>query len=474
MATTSLTLIQIADFSGNDGGDFTKVRGFASNATGTIFYTAVNNSVGIFKSTNSGASWTGVLNTPCSSVACSSDGVIVYAAYLGQGLWKSTDSGASWSYIVQVGQALPNNPLPGYPTNPEIGVGYNFGNVYQVACDSTGNNLLMTTNYAAVIYRSTDGGATWANVYVIPSYSITPNSPTLVASNSNGSILYSAFNNTDQNIYTSTNNGTSWTLLNTYGVSGPYFGLTANLAGDFLFASDGSGNLNIVYTTHADKSVLTPVGGSLIRACCSYNNGNNIILMQNNATQTYLVGVQYPPAPIPGSLCFKEGSKILCFVDGKEVYLPVETMTPGILVKTSLDGYKKVELIGSSKFYNTEQSLKSKKCLYICKPENYPELIEPLVITSDHAILVPIITDKQRAELQKYMGDIFVTDRKYRLIACLDERAVPYTEEGIHTVWHFALEHENYYMNYGIYANGLLVETSSKRMIKEKSGMQLL
>jgi hypothetical protein len=36
------------------------------------------------------------------------------------------------------------------------------------------------------------------------------------------------------------------------------------------------------------------------------------------------------------------------------------------------------------------------------------------------------------------------------------------------------LENENYYWNYGIYANGLLVETTSKRMMKELSGMELL
>ena len=36
------------------------------------------------------------------------------------------------------------------------------------------------------------------------------------------------------------------------------------------------------------------------------------------------------------------------------------------------------------------------------------------------------------------------------------------------------IEHENYYMNYGIYANGLIVETCSKRYLKEYSGMMLL
>ena len=41
-------------------------------------------------------------------------------------------------------------------------------------------------------------------------------------------------------------------------------------------------------------------------------------------------------------------------------------------------------------------------------------------------------------------------------------------------IWHFALENEDYYKNYGVYANGLLVETCSKRMMKEYSGMTLL
>ena len=58
-------------------------------------------------------------------------------------------------------------------------------------------------------------------------------------------------------------------------------------------------------------------------------------------------------------------------------------------------------------------------------------------------------------------------------MACLDSRAEPYTEEGIHTIWNLALENESYYGNYGIYANGLLVETCSIRMIKEMSGIEL-
>jgi hypothetical protein len=51
---------------------------------------------------------------------------------------------------------------------------------------------------------------------------------------------------------------------------------------------------------------------------------------------------------------------------------------------------------------------------------------------------------------------------------------VPFEEEGVFNIWHIALENDDYYSNYGIYANGLLVETCSKRYLKEISGMTLL
>lgn len=44
----------------------------------------------------------------------------------------------------------------------------------------------------------------------------------------------------------------------------------------------------------------------------------------------------------------------------------------------------------------------------------------------------------------------------------------------IRTIYHLALENESYYNNYGIYANGLLVESCSQRYLKELSNMELI
>ena len=177
----------------------------------------------------------------------------------------------------------------------------------------------------------------------------------------------------------------------------------------------------------------------------------------------------YPAAP-----CFLEGSKILALVDGKETYVPVETLRKGDLVKTSKDGYKKVEVIGSSPFVNPGTAERLEARLYKCSKEVYPALSEDLYITGCHSILVDELTEEQRSATKKSLGKIFVTDGKYRLMAAVDERAEPWANAGTYTVWHFALENKDIYMNYGVYANGgLLVETSNLWFMREKSNMTL-
>jgi hypothetical protein len=177
----------------------------------------------------------------------------------------------------------------------------------------------------------------------------------------------------------------------------------------------------------------------------------------------------------PGYPCFLKGSKILCEVDGKEEWRAVETLRKGDLVKTSLNGFKPVELIGYSKMKNPGTSDRVDERLYRLTPAAYPALTEDLFLTGFHSILVDELTDAQRTATQKSLGKIFVTDRKYRLMAWVDERAEPWASEGEYEVWHFALENADTFMNYGVYANGgLLVESCNIRFLRDKSNMTLL
>jgi hypothetical protein len=178
----------------------------------------------------------------------------------------------------------------------------------------------------------------------------------------------------------------------------------------------------------------------------------------------------YPPVP-----CFLEGSTILCQVDGVERYVPVEELGKGTLVKTSLDGYKPVVLVGKGTIQNPGNDQRLESRLYKYSPSNYPELKDDLYITGGHSILKFSITEKEKEDINKHFGRLFVTDKKYRLMAWLDERAEPWNSEGTYPIRHFALEHSDEGMNYGVYANGgLLVETSSIKFLKNKSNMTLL
>jgi hypothetical protein len=177
----------------------------------------------------------------------------------------------------------------------------------------------------------------------------------------------------------------------------------------------------------------------------------------------------YPAAP-----CFLEGTTILCQVEGVEKYVPVQELAIGTLVKTSLDGYKSVVLVGKGTIQNPGTDERTENRLYKCSPSKYPALKDDLYITGCHSILEFPITDKQKEDTVKHLGKLFVTDKKYRLMACVDERAEPWNSEGSYTIWHFALENKDERMNYGVYANGgLLVETCPIITLKNKSNMTL-
>ncbi len=172
--------------------------------------------------------------------------------------------------------------------------------------------------------------------------------------------------------------------------------------------------------------------------------------------------------------CFKEGTQILTLINNTETYVPIENLKRCDLVCTLNSGYKSIDLIGRGKIYNPSSDERIKNRLYICKTDNYPELFEDLIITGCHSILVDDLTAEQREKTKELLQYIFVTDKKYRLMACVDERSEPYKIEGEHTIYHIALKNDDYCGNYGVYANGLLVETTSKRWLKELATMDLL
>ena len=168
--------------------------------------------------------------------------------------------------------------------------------------------------------------------------------------------------------------------------------------------------------------------------------------------------------------CFLENTKILT----DNGYKLIQHIRPGDLIQTLFDGLVPVDMIGYSVINNPGHSERIQKRLYICSTQEYPEIFEDLYITGAHSILVSDFKEGEREKTEEALGQIYITNNRYRLPACVDERAKPYECEGDFTIYHLALKHPDYYMNYGIYANGLLVESTSQRYLKEVSGMTLL
>ena len=218
------------------------------------------------------------------------------------------------------------------------------------------------------------------------------------------------------------------------------------------------------------NSATSPLTISGVSSGVNYN----VTLIANNlAGNTVASNISVGFIPYP---CFLQGTRILRMnqeTDDEE-YVPVETLRRGDLIKTANHGYKAVELIGKREIENPLAIGKNSSKLYWFRKSKVSGLREDLCVTGDHCILHKHITATKKDQVLEYMGDIYVTEDHYRVPAFLDDRAEPYRDSATATIWHFALENPNIYHNYGVYANGLLVESSSLHFMYKYSNMRMI
>lgn len=185
----------------------------SSNATGGTNLFA-GTTVGIFLSTNSGASWTpvnsGLANTFVYSLAVSSNGsggTNLFAGTKGGGIFRSTDNGTGWAAV--------NSGLT---------------NSYVTTLVVEGVNLFAGALNGDVL-RSTDSGAGW-----------TKSGLTGLLSGAVGDT--NIFAGTTGGVFLSTNHGTSWTAVNT-GLADTTVVNSLAILGTNLFAGTGQ---NVVWS----------------------------------------------------------------------------------------------------------------------------------------------------------------------------------------------------------------------------------
>ena len=224
----------------------------------------------VYYSTNGGVNWTsssylsyvyfyGLAVDPSNPSTIYGAGRLYVSGYYDMIFLKSTDSGANWTY-----------------TSLESG-GYSYG--WCIAVDPSNPSTIYvggsgyTTTYEPKVYKSTDGGSTWAEVYTATSgyyvYSLAVH-PT------NSNIVYAG--TYLDGIYRTSNGGSSWTKVYTGYYN--YRMATTPADPDVVFTS---GYYYVYRSTNAGvnwSQVITglPTGGYYYGLAISSDNASDVYL----------------------------------------------------------------------------------------------------------------------------------------------------------------------------------------------------
>ena len=214
-----------------------RLAGVAASPTDPNTYYVAAAGGGVWKTTNAGVSWVPLTDSqPIQAMGAiavaPSNGNFVYAgtgeannsgdAQYGMGILRSTDGGASFTLSQGPGNIFATSGL----TTSKIAVDPTNANIVYAAMGNVGGAKAFRPG--AGVYKSTDGGVTWANltasIETTDTYSDVEVNPT------NPSIVYMAVGTfyaaAKAGVYESTNGGTAWTKLN-LGVATTNFGRTS-------------------------------------------------------------------------------------------------------------------------------------------------------------------------------------------------------------------------------------------------------
>ena len=190
---------------------------------------------GLYKSTNSGASWTKIAFSGSSVnsivVDDSTSPSRLYASVWGSGVNVSTDGGTTWNNINN-GAFLPNILLVAQdPTNPSI-----------LYAGTNGNGF----------FKSVNGGTSWSNVSgtTLPSGA---NWCCAAFDKNHPGTLYVGRQDSDQ-IYKTINSGSSWTQVYSGSDYGVYSMAVAPYNSSLVYAASYGNNGGIIRSSDAGKS----------------------------------------------------------------------------------------------------------------------------------------------------------------------------------------------------------------------------
>jgi len=200
----------------------------------------------------------------------------------------------------------------------------------------------------------------------------------------------------------------------------------------------------------------------------AYNSGLPYFNLYNNISNTLYNGSSGDLTnniliiPISDPSCFNEGTKILCLNKNlQEEYIPIENLRKGDLVKSYKHGYRKIDLIGKNPMINNPK--KFNECMYKMEKTEENQLIDDLIVTGGHSVLVDDLSS-YKEENDKIFGSKQMIDDKYLLLCSVSNQFVKLDNTNLYIYYHFILENNgNNDERFGVWANGILTETPSKK-----------
>ena len=261
----------------------------------------------------------------------------------------------------------------------------------------------------------------------------------------------------------------------------PYLKSYSNyLSGSTRIYNFGTGKF-VYYGANASENTI--IFGSLVSSKTyaitydtvgQFNSGNQKTIIVNGVTsytvsdlspQTYFYKIAYGTTEDTYSIsrnlnvsCFMGGTKILCQIDDLDKYIPVESITNDMLVKTYKHGYKKVIRTG----YRGISCNYSKDIHNLYKLPKSDDVFEDLYITGGHSSLVDDLDEFQKEETLKIWNKLEKIDDKFLLLTVLNKAFTKHEITEPVNVYHIVLENDDINGAYGIYSNGLLTETMSQ------------
>ena len=163
--------------------------------------------------------------------------------------------------------------------------------------------------------------------------------------------------------------------------------------------------------------------------------------------------------------CFSEGTRILGLTAQlKEEYRLVQNLLIGDFIKSYLHGYRKVSKILKGSFVNNPTEHGVANCMYRMSKTEDNGLIEDLTLTRNHGVLVEKLTEDEEKKVDK--NNLPVIDGLLSIITSDSDKFEKVKDTNVYNYYHFSLDGDgDNDRRFGVYANGLLVETPSNNMM---------